>query len=162
MNRKPLVYVNGEISEMPAGDLVDPAALPAPPAVIDSNLVVLTNDVASARPFGTPVYSKSNGNVADAITTDPDKAEVVGLVADANLPASGSGNIKTGGVLEGTTAQWDAQTGSSGGLAPGSDYYLRSSGGLGTTPVGPNVTKIGKALTSTKFMVRIEPSIAIS
>jgi len=168
MNRKPLVFVNGEISEMPSGDLVDPAVLPeleAPPAppAVDFSLVELVNGTPFARPFGTPVYVKPDGEFADAVPgATVDEAEAVGLITNAApVQQDDPGIVKTHGPMTGTEAQWNAQTGGSGGLVAGSDYYLNTGGGLSTTPIGPNVTKLGKALSSTVLNIRIEPTITV-
>lgn len=166
MDRKPLVFVNGEVSEMPAGDLIDPAVLPAvepPPAppAVDFSLVSLVNGTAFTRPPCSPVYVKPDGQFGDASPSDPDQAEVVGLTTasvDSGLPV----DVKTHGPMEAPEASWNAQTGLSGGLVAGSDYYLRNGGGLTVNPTGPHVTKLGKALSSTKLLVRIEPTVSLS
>jgi len=162
MNRKPLVLVDGEYTQMPVGDLIDPACLPEPeaPPAVDFSLVELENDTAFTRPILTPVYVKSNGKFADADTDTNQKADVVGLTVES-IASAASGDVKTSGPIEATTAQWDAQTGGSGGLVAGSDYYLRATGGLSATPAGPHVVKLGKAVSSTKLLLRVEPPVFI-
>lgn len=159
MNRKPLVLIDGEFVAMPSGDVVDPASLPASssPATVQ-----MTNGNAGALVIGTPVYCKSNGDADKGSTSNADSAELVGLVSDTTIASAAVGNVQTSGQLSASTAQWDALLGTTGGLTPGSDYFLNTSGSMGVNPSGPRAVKCGKALSTQKFLIRIEPSVQVA
>jgi hypothetical protein len=55
---------------------------------------------------------------------------VLGLVIDAAIAVSATGRVQTAGLVTFTTAQWDSITGQTGGLTPGTLYYLDVTAGL--------------------------------
>lgn len=91
---------------------------------------------------------------------------IVGLIADAMVPATVAGELSSKGMLEKPIDDWDIITGEVGGLSPGKDYFLRHdmTGGITSTPpVGENqfVVKVGKAISSTLLDVDIETPIQL-
>lgn len=93
-------------------------------------------------------------------------AKVVGLVYDATIAAGASGSIAQGGILVGTTAQWDAVAGTTGGLAVGAYYFLdpATDGKITATPpttAGQVNVCIGSALSSTELEVDVELPILL-
>lgn len=158
-SRKPLVIVNGRIRQIAAGDTLDVS-------VNEVDSVQQVNDNAGAIVIGTPVYTSGSGSVdkakADALAT----VEVLGLVRDASIAATVSGNIQTDGVLSATTGQWDAITGQTGGLTVGAVYFLSaaSAGQLTVTApsaVGHFVARVGKAISETELEITIEQSVEL-
>ncbi len=127
----------------------------APPAQ-SLNPVVGVNVAA-----GQPLYQPADGGPvqlarADAAAT----AGVVGL-ASHGAAAGSHGNSQYGGLLQLTTAQWDAVTGGSGGLAPGSSYFLSptTAGHLTTTSPsggGQYVVPIGIALSTMTMLLLVQ------
>jgi hypothetical protein len=103
------------------------------------------------------VYVKSNGAVDKANAAASGTKAVLGLVGVASISASASGVIQTDGVLSGTTGEWDAVTGETGGLTPGAVYYLSTTAGQlsQTAPSGSGqyVTKVGMAISTTEFEI---------
>lgn len=153
--RRPLVIIDGQTAQLPAGDTLD-----APVSEVD--VMALTNGAGTAAPFGTPVY------ISAANTFQPARANAaathgpIGLVRDASIAAAASGSIQTDGVATGTTAQWDAVTGQTGGLTSGSVYFLSSAtaGRLTTTAptaTGEYVQRVGRAISSTSLEISIAP-----
>jgi adhesin HecA-like repeat protein len=122
-------------------------------------LFTATNAQGSTINIGQPVYADASGiKLADADAWAT--SSVVGLVADTTIDNEASGTIQNAGALTATTGQWDAVTGGSGGLTPGSVYYLSTTeGGLTTTApteAGDVVAPIGKALTATVLIINIQ------
>ena len=148
--RKPLVIIDGQLQECPAGDTLATASS-------EVDVVAKTNDGAGAVTIGSPVYVKANGNVDKASAAASGSRKVLGLVKDASIAASASGYIQTDGVLSATTAEWAAVTGDTGGLTPGADYFLSTTAGkLTTTPPsgsGQYVMKVGMAISTTEFEI---------
>jgi hypothetical protein len=120
----------------------------------------MTNDNAGTIAIGQPVYTKANGNVDLARANAAGTTEVLGLVKDTSIPTATPGQILVDGVLTATTGQWDIVTGGSGGLTPGSIYYLGAAavGTLTTvapTTVGQFVVRVGRAISATKLDLMI-------
>lgn len=120
----------------------------------------LRNDDASAVSAGAPVYvGASAANTflrADADGTSALR-QVIGLVADANIAAAGTGRVQTRGKLTLTTAEWDSITGQVGGLTAGSKYYLDvTAGKLTTTAPATGVWRpVGIALSTTELFIQL-------
>lgn len=151
--RKPLVINGGQIEQLQAGDTLNASTT-------EVDVVAKTNDNAGAVVIGAPVYQKSNGNVDKARANAQGTVQVVGLVADVSIAAAGSGNIQTDGVLVATTGQWDAVTGGSGGLTPGSPYYVDAGTAGMLTATAPAtasqfVVRVGLALSTTDMDITI-------
>lgn len=158
-SRKPLVINSGQIEQLQAGDTLDAT-------VSEVDVISKTNDNASPITIGQPVYQKSNGNVDLARANAQGTVQVVGLVKDSSISAAGSGIIQTDGVLTASTGDWDAITGGSGGLTPGSAYYVSAATAGFLTATAPSTTgqfvvRIGLALSATDLDISVQPPIKL-
>lgn len=158
-SRKPLVIVDGQIQQIQSGDVLDAS-------VNEVDVVSKTNDNIAAIVIGSPVYTKSNGNVDLAQADAGATVEVLGLVRDASVAAAASGDMQTDGVLSATTAQWDAVAGTTGGLTAGSVYYLDPATAGKLTETAPTtggqfVVRVGRAISTTEMEISIEPPILL-
>ena len=147
--RKPLVIVNGQIQQLQAGDTLDASAS-------EVDVVQKTNGNASSIVICTPVYVKNDGTVDKAKADASGTVQILGLVKDVSIDAAAAGSIQTDGVLTATTAQWDAVAGTTGGLTPGTVYYLDpATAGMLTstapTTTGQYVVRVGLALSTTEL-----------
>lgn len=141
--RKPLVLVAGEVQQLQAGDSIG-----------ETQLVSITNNDAAAAVLGEVFYIFAAGSVkkarADALAT------MEGFYfAAAAIPAASAGYFQSSGILAGLT-----------GLTAGATYYLSTStaGGMNTvapTATGQYVLRLGKALSTTEFEIRIERPILL-
>jgi hypothetical protein len=129
----------------------------------------LTNAGSSSIVFGTPVYASAADSCKAAQANAKATANLVGLVYDASIAASGVGNVAESGVLVGTTAQWDAVvTGETGGLVFNSLYFLSATtaGMLTTTPPttagsGQCNTLVGRAVSTTEMELILNEPILL-
>ncbi|MEX0271213.1 hypothetical protein AB3R30_18915 [Leptolyngbyaceae cyanobacterium UHCC 1019] len=148
---KPLVLVDGELAQLQSGDTLDVTVSAADEAT-------LTNGSGSSVPIGTPVYISAASACQPSRANASGTAKVIGLVAATSVAAAATGAIRKDGTLVGTTAQWDAITGQTGGLTPGATYFLSeaTAGRLTTTaPTTGWVLSIGTALSTTDFEIQI-------
>ena len=157
----PLVLgTDGNIQQLQNGDSIIVATA-------NTDVYALTNAEASAVVIGAPVYvfGADQFKKAQANASAPSKAW--GMVYDSpNIANGASGQVATDGIVTATTTQWDAVTGQTGGLTPGSDYFLdaATSGKMTTTPpttIGQYVVKLGKALSTTKFDLSVDSPILL-
>lgn len=165
-NRKPLVLVAGKEQQLQAADALEVVTLVVTeptnaPFTITSTTVstnlnadmvdgfhasyfnglrTLQNDNAGSIVIGTPVYVKSNGRVDKARANAIGTCTTLGFVRDTSISAAASGNIQFHGIITATTGQWDAVTGGSGGLTPGSYYYVSSATAGLLTTTAPTTT----------------------
>lgn len=157
--RKPLVIVNGQPQQLPAGDTLDAS-------VSEVDVSSLTNSLASSVPICTPVYISGSNACLPARANAAAAAEIAGLVRDASIGTGAAGIVQTDGILNATTAQWDAVTGGTGGLTPGAVYFLSAStaGRITTTAptaTGEYVARVGRAFSSTALDISIEVPILL-
>ena len=157
--RKPLVMVNGDIKQIPSGDTLD-----APVSEVD--VVSLTNGGGSAAVIGTPVYISAANSFQNARANASGTCDVVGLVKDSSIAASASGSVQTDGVFTATTTEWDAVAGTTGGLTPGTTYFLSAATAGRITATAPTnsgefVTRLGKAISTTSLELSIHPPIGL-
>jgi hypothetical protein len=157
--RKPLVINAGQIEQLQAGDTLDAS-------VSEVDVVSKTNDNASPIVIGSPVYQKADGDVDLGRANAQGTVQLLGLVKDASIAAAASGIIQTDGILAATTGQWDTVTGGTGGLTPGSPYYLdaATAGKLtltAPTSVGQFVVRVGLATSTTEMDISITPPIKL-
>lgn len=159
--RKPLVYNSaaGVVEQLQAGDTLEAG-------VTGRDIITLTNANAGALAIGTPVFIAAAGQVDAARANAIGTTEVLGLVADASINPAASGAIQTDGVLTATTGQWDTITGDTGGLTPGSTYFLSPSAAGQLTKTAPSATgqyavRIGRAISTTEFEISIQPPIRL-
>lgn len=132
----------------------------------ENTTVAFTNDNAGSVVIGTPVYVKSNGNVDKAQADSSSTVVVIGLVTDASIATTASGNVAIDGIVTATTGEWDTITGDTGGLTPGAFYLLdpNTAGMLTTTAPttsGDFVAVVGIAISSTKLKLHPQPTIQL-
>jgi hypothetical protein len=157
--RKPLVLNSGQIQQLQSGDTLD-----APQS--GGDVIVLTNDDVGANVIGSPVYIDAADGFKAARANASGTTKVAGLVAAASIASAASGNVMVGGVLTATTGQWDTAFGTSGGLTPGTTYYLSDATAGKGTPTAPStsgsyIVRLGVALSTTELMVKIESPILL-
>lgn len=123
----------------------------------------VTNGNGSTVAKLAPVYIKSDGNFAAAKADSTSTYNVFGLTsASINSLAAGAIYTEDGAVLTGTTGEWDAICGTTGGLTPGAIYYLSgaTAGLLTATPPstsGHIQVRVLVALSATK--AKFEPQV---
>lgn len=114
---------------------------------------------------GRAVYAHTTTNRFDlAIGNAAAAAQAIGIVSDASIATTASGNIIVAGVASFTTAEWDVVTGQTGGLTAGSMYYLDNATGGKYTTTAPStgyICAIGKAISTTKMILRFDPTIQL-
>jgi len=157
--RKPLVLNNGVWEQLQSGDTLDAAT-------IAKDVVIVTNGAATAITICQAVYISGENQVQLAQANAAGTTKVCGLVATASITSSGTGSIQTDGILNATTAQWDAVTGDTGGLTPGATYYLdaASPGNITKSPdssSGNFIMKVGMAFSSTDLEIDISDPIRL-
>lgn len=116
----------------------------------------LTNSQGSAVVIGQAVYTNSSGTFQLAQASSLGTRLVTGLVQDTAIASSAVGNVAIGGVLTATLAQWNAVTLGSGGLVPGSKYWLSNTTAGGLTSVAPTtgwLVLVGKAISTTQMEI---------
>jgi hypothetical protein len=157
--RKPLVLVAGQIQQIQSGDTLDAVTT-------EVDVVSQTNGNVSSIVIGNAVYTDAANSVDLAQADASGTVEVLGLVQEVTIASAASGYIQTDGIIAATTTQWDAVAGTTGGLTPGSIYYL-SSGTAGflteTAPssVGQYVVRVGKAISTTELEISISQPILL-
>lgn len=159
--RKPLVLADdGLVTQLQPGDTI------SAPTNAPSLRTVTNGETTAAVPFGTPVYASSGTAVKRGQANAKATSKLTGLVYDASIAAGAVGSVAQGGILTGTTAQWDAVAGTTGGLAVGAYYFLDATNPGKLTPTPPatagqvNVC-VGSGLSSTEMEVDIELPILL-
>lgn len=147
------------------GTIEDP--LVSPPVTVSA-------PASTSMPAGTPVYLNSSGQLAPAggaaDVGAPATAQVVGLL-QAAVVGGATATAQTNGVLELTTAQWDAVVnGESGGLVVEQSwlFLVASNGATGKlvnatfqiTGPGAYFTTCGVPLSSTELLIQIGQPVA--
>lgn len=135
---------------------------------LDSKLTAVTqktNNSGGTIEAGAPVYLDSSGEIVKARANSTTTAEVFGLAVE-DISDSNSGGVATEGALTLATAVWDAITGGSSGLTPGTEYFLSAAtaGRLVTTApttTGQQVTRVGIAESDDTMRIRVEPYIGL-
>lgn len=126
--------------------------------------ITATNGEATTIGIGRAVYISAGDTVRLANANAAGTKNVVGLVFDTSINAAASGSVAVAGSVTATTGQWDTVTGQTGGLTSGSIYYLSNTvaGGLTTTaPSTGYVAPVGLALSTTKMVINIGPTIRL-
>ena len=156
--RKALIFVNGELQQLPQGDTLD----------VTSGGIRLdigrTNTNAGLIVIGQVVYPTSDTEVDLARANVAGTSDAIGLVASTSIAASAVGNIVVKGILEATTGEWDAVTGDVGGLTFNTEYFVDNTtpGKITSTPPGSGfIVRLGHAISTTKFRVLTQPPEAI-
>lgn len=159
--RLPLVIgADGLPQQLQPGDSIS-APTNAPSLRSASN-----GETTAALPFGTPVYAFSGTAVKRGQANAKATSKIIGLVYDASIATGANGSVAQGGILTGSTAQWDAVAGTSGGLAVGAFYFLDATNPGKLTATAPSTAGqvnvcIGSALSSTELEVDIELPILL-
>lgn len=154
--RKPLVIISGQVQEIPIGDTLN-----APVAEVD--IVSLT---AGATVVALcPVYISAANTFNKAAANAAGTAKVLGFAQDA-INSAAAGYIQTDGILSGTTGEWDAVAGTTGGLTAGTEYFLSATAGFITdtapSSAGNYVAKVGIALSTTELEISFGERILLS
>jgi len=157
--KKPLVLCNGQIEQLQAGDTLDAS-------VSEVDVVSKVNGNAGALVIGTPVYVKATGEMDKGQANASATIQLLGLVKDVSVASAAPGVVQTDGILVATTVQWDAVAGTTGGLSPGTVYYLDAAtpGQLTATPpssAGQYLVRIGLAVSATELDISIRDPIKL-
>ena len=154
--RKPLVIISGQLQEIPAGDTISSASS-------EVDVVSLTAAVALAAL--APVYVSAANTCDKASAAATASARILGFAQDA-IAAAAAGLIQIDNILTGTTGEWDAVAGTTGGLSAGTPYFLSGTAGLITatapTASGSYVVKVGTAISTTELEISISDSTLLA
>lgn len=105
-----------------------------------------------------PVMFRPDGNMSRASCTDLVGSTIYGGLAfeDAGIPVGSSGRVLTSGVLTAQTSEWDNTTGTVGGLVPGLDYFVLTTGKLtwDSSLVTGTLQCVGTALSATELLLK--------
>jgi hypothetical protein len=148
--RKPLVLNGGLLEQLQSGDTLD-----ATLSIADE--VTLTNGGGGSAPPGSPVYISAASTFQLSRANASGTAKVIGFVVAA-IAAAATGAIRKDGTLSLTIEQWDTITGQTGGLTPGTDYFLSGATAGRLTTTAPStgwVLPVGTAISSTDFEIQI-------
>lgn len=142
--RKPLVLVSGEIQQLQSGDYIT-----------DVELVTLTNSDAATAVIGEIMYIFGADAVKKAKADAAGTAQAMFVAVSASTATTASGQFQSDGVLAGLT-----------GLTAGATYYLSAAtaGAMTVTPpstTGQYVVRLGQALSTTEFLIKIERFILL-
>lgn len=126
----------------------------------------MTNANASTMPPGTPAYCSASGQINLAKGDNAATAECVGLLPAALLTNQLGIVQDVDSITLATTGLWDAITGDSGGLTPGTRYYVSQTtagklvkGTAIASTAGLFGTSVGIALTPLTMQLKIQPPI---
>jgi hypothetical protein len=152
---KPIVLKDGRLERLQTGDSLDTGA-----DQLQRLFTSLTN-VCSV------VYADGAGSVQKAQADAAGTVDALGLAVET-VGAGLNGGVITNGQIIATTGEWDAVTGLTGGLTTGAIYFLSAAtaGAMveeGSAPSGAGqyVLRLGTALSTTEFEVRIFPEIKL-
>lgn len=151
--RRPLVIITGEMQEIPLGDNVP------------SSADLLQRTFTSTVIAGEAVYVDAAGSVDQAQADALGTSDVLGLAAAA-VVATNPGTVIANGVVTLTTGEWDAVAGTTGGLTPGTKYFLSpDTAGLleegSSASATEYVVEIGEAMSTTELHVRIRRRVLL-
>lgn len=126
--------------------------------------VSLTNQTGATIEKFKAVYKTTTANeIAKANANSASTFRSIGL-ASAAINDTSSGTIIVNGTITGTTGEWDAVTGQTGGLTPGSVYFLSNStaGNLTTTaPSTGYICRVGIGLSTTQLLLNFGEPIQL-
>jgi hypothetical protein len=126
------------------------------PAVLQM-AVSLTNNTGSTIGKLQLVYKTATADQIALAKADINGTQrFIGFSA-ASLANGATGSIIVGGVVTGTTAEWDAVTGSVGGLAPGGQYFVsEATAGFIRNPAPTSgwVVRVGQAISATQLLMQ--------
>lgn len=155
--KKPLAVYGGQIEELRAGDELNAA-------ILEVDVITLTNNSGSTIPGGGVVYISASNEVSPAQANSDATAKPFGL-AVASIADAASGKVQTDGSIL-SVSDWSAITGSA-SLTAGARYYLSaaSAGQMTTTPPsgsGEYVIPLGRAVSTTDFEISLGTSIKLA
>ena len=154
--QKPLVIISGQIQQIPAGDTLSAAA---------SEVDVVSLTAGATVVALCPVYISAANEFNKAAANASGSAKVIGFAQDA-INAAASGLIQTDGIITGTTGEWDAVAGTTGGLTAGTAYFLSGTAGLITDTApstsGHRIVKVGTAISTTDLEISISDSTLLA
>lgn len=129
-----------------------------------SNIVVSKTNVDTIELVRMMPVCHVGGSTVKAARADQYECRnVTGFVQYDALAIGGSGNVQLGGLLTASLPDWDLVLDEVGGLQEGVRYFLSTNPGHLTQypPQSGFVCPIGKAVSSTEFMVEIGPTVAL-
>jgi hypothetical protein len=152
--KKPLVITNGQIERLQSGDRLDL-----------SNSATKQNNTGNTVNIATPVYVSGTVNAVMAQADTQNTVRVAGL-AESTTNNGDPMEVFSDGVFVATTGEWDAVTGDSGGLTPGSDYWLSAATAGKLTTTAPDATgnfvqRVGHALSATELEIEVGQPIKL-
>jgi fibronectin-binding autotransporter adhesin len=129
------------------------------------SLTTTNGDTASLLP-GAAAYLSGSLTVKRAIGNSAATALVIGLSTGTFGAGNTSVQLAISDVLTLTTTQWDAVAGTTGGLTPGTVYFLHQTtpGHLTATPpttTGQFVVQVGIALSATQLLIKLNTPIGL-
>lgn len=151
--KKPLVLTNGQIERLQPGDRLDLA-----------NSATKTNNSGATINIASPVYVTGT-DIELAQANAQSTVRVAGLV-EATTTNGNTVEVVADGVFTASTGEWDAVTGETGGLTPGSDYFLNEASAGALTQNAPDssgefVVRVGHALSDTEMEIEIAQPIKL-
>lgn len=153
MIKKPIVITNGQLEQIQVGDVLAPIP----------NIFGVTNDDSVAMEVGGTVYISSANMVkyakADSGTT---KNAIAMCIKD--MAVSATGIVQVDGRLTLTALEWDLVTGDTGGLTPGTPYFLSEVTAGRITKIAPTtgfVVRMGTAISTVNFEISINAPIKL-
>jgi len=154
--QKPLVIISGQIQQLPSGDTLSAAA---------SEVDVVSLTAAATVVALCPVYISAANTFNKAAANASGTAKPIGFAVDA-ISSAASGFIQTDGIIAGTTGEWDAVAGTTGGLTAGTTYFLSGTAGLITATApsasGNYVVKVGTAISTIELEISISNSTLLA
>jgi hypothetical protein len=134
----------------------------APSAVTQLGVSLANATGATIEKFKAVYKTTTSNQVAKANANNASTFRAVGL-ASAGINNGASGTIIVGGVVDGTTGEWDAVTGQTGGLTPGAVYFLSNAtaGNLtSTAPTTGYLVRVGVAIAATQLLLQFGEPVA--
>jgi hypothetical protein len=149
-DRKPLVLINGQIAQLPAGDVLVGTV---------SEVDVTEMQAKVALSAGHVVYCSASFQVLKAVNDDAAKCEVMGL-AKADTALDAYVKVQGEGFFE--LADWTSIAGSA-SLTAGQEYWLDATAGqiTSTPPTSGNLVLVGRAVKPTVLQLKIGAPIAL-
>lgn len=136
---------------------IDVVSAVAAGAAAGNTYLTLQNNDTSALSAGIVVYGGASAATmlrgdAAAVAT----RQVIGFVTNSAIAVSASGTVQTGGVISLASASWDERTGDTGGLVPGTIYYVTSSTPGQISKTAPTFKRpLGVAVNATQFQIML-------